>query len=82
MSSITEIIPEKITELLTRNEREFLTNIIGFLQSNGEIDNYRARLLTNKSEEMTKKILSSLVAKGALVALGRTKGRKYRLNVV
>ena len=35
-------ITEKITELLTKTQRDFLTNIIGFIQTNGEIDNYRA----------------------------------------
>lgn len=80
LSNITEIIPEKITELLTKTQRDFLTNIIGFIQTNGEIDNYRAQLLTNKSPEMTKKLLALLVAHKVLIATGRTKGRKYKLN--
>lgn len=73
-------ITEKITELLTNTQRDFLTNVIGFIQTNGEIDNYRAQLLTGKSPEITKKLLAALVAKGVLVATGRTKGRKYKLN--
>ena len=77
---IPEIIPEKITELLTKTQRDFLTNIIGFIQINGEIDNYRAQLLTGKSPEMTKKLLAALVANNVLIATGRTKGRKYKLN--
>ena len=80
LSNITEIIPEKITELLTKTQRDFLTNIIGFIQTNGEIDNYRAQLLTNKSPEMIKKLLAALVANKVLIATGRTKGRKYKLN--
>ena len=80
LSNITEIIPEKITELLTKTQRDFLTNIIGFIQTNGEIDNYRAQLLTGKSAEMTKKLLAALVVNKVLIATGRTKGRKYQLN--
>ena len=80
LSNITEIIPEKITELLTKTQRDFLTNIIGFIQTNGEIDNYRAQLLTGKSPEMTKKLLVALVANKVLIATGRTKGRKYKLH--
>ena len=80
LSNITEIIPEKITGLLTKTQRDFLANIIGFIQTNGEIDNYRAQLLTNKSGEMTKKLLAALVEKGVLIATGRTKGRKYKIN--
>lgn len=80
LSNITEIIPEKITELLTNTQRDFLTNIIGFIQTNGEIDNYSAQLLTGKSPEMTKKLLAALVANNVLTTTGRTKGRKYKLN--
>lgn len=73
-------ITEKITELLIKTQRVFLTNIIGFIQTNGEIDNYHALLLTGKSSEMTKKLLVALVANNVLIATGRTKGRKYKLN--
>ena len=79
--NITEIIPEKITDKLTKTEREFLLHIIGFLQNNGEINNYRAQLLTRKSSEMVKKLLTSLTSKGILTATGQTKGRKYKLTL-
>ena len=76
---ITEIITEKITEKISKTEQEFLQSIIGFLESNGEIDNYRAQLLTNKSAESVKKYFAALLKAGILVASGTTKGRKYRL---
>jgi predicted HTH transcriptional regulator len=58
---------------------EFLRGIAGFLENNGEIDNYRAQSLTGKSAESAKKYLAALVKAGALTAAGANKGRKYQL---
>jgi Fic family protein len=77
---ITDIIPEKNTDKLSKTELEFLQNIVGYLENNGTIDNYRAQLLTNKSAESVKKHFVSLVKLGILTAEGTNKGRKYRLN--
>jgi Fic family protein len=77
---ITDILPDKLTDKLTRTELEFLQNIIGYLENNGEIDNYRAQLLTNKSAESVKKYLATLLDAGILSATGANKGRKYRLK--
>ena len=80
VSKITDIIPEKITDKLSKTELEFLKGIIGFLENNGEIDNYRAQLLTNKSAVSVKKYFAKLVEVGALTAHGATKARKYKLR--
>ena len=79
VSKITDIIPDKLTDKLSKTELEFLKSIIGFLENNGEIDNYRAQLLTNKSSESVKKYFSALINAGILIAVGANKGRKYRL---
>ncbi|MDR0953276.1 MAG: Fic family protein [Elusimicrobiota bacterium] len=76
---ITDIIPDKITDKLGKADKEFLLKIIGWLENNDEIDNYRAQLLTNKSAEMIKKHFAALVDAGVLIAVGKNKGRKYKL---
>jgi Fic family protein len=77
---ITDVITGKSTDRLSKTELEFLHGIIGFLENNGEIDNYRAQLLTNKSAGSVKKYFAALVAAEMLSAHGATKARKYKLN--
>lgn len=77
---ITDIIPGKITDKLSKAEKEFLQNIVGFLENNDYIDNYRAQLLTAKSADSVKKYLALFVNIGILSATGATKGRKYKLQ--
>ena len=72
--------PDKITDKLTKTEMDFLEEIIGFLERNGEITNYRAQLLTNKSPENIRKIFNNMVEKGVFVEEGDNKGRKYKIN--
>ncbi|GBU20855.1 hypothetical protein R80B4_00742 [Fibrobacteres bacterium R8-0-B4] len=79
VSRITDIIPDIITDKLSKGEREFLCAIAGFLENNGEIDNYRAQLLTNKSAESVKKYFAALIEAGAMAATGENKGRRYKL---
>ena len=79
-NKITDIIPDKITDKLSKTELEFLKSIAGFLENNGAIDNYRAQLLTNKSAESVKKYFTVLVQAGIVTAIGVNKGRKYKLN--
>ncbi|MDR1124338.1 MAG: Fic family protein [Elusimicrobiota bacterium] len=81
VNKITDIIPDKLTDKLSKAELDFLRAIAGFLENNGEIDNYRAQLLTNKSAESVKKYFASLVNAGILAATGANKGRKYKLKV-
>ena len=77
---ITDIIPDKLTDKLSKGEMDFLRGIIGFLENNGEIDNFRAQLMTNKSAESIKKYFAALVKAGILIAIGANKGRKYKLT--
>ncbi len=77
---ITDIIPDKITDKLKKSDFEFLNDILGYLQNNKTIDNYKARLLTNKSTESVKKHFAALVDVGILCPEGQNKGRKYRFN--
>lgn len=80
VNKITDIIPDKATDKLSKTELEFLKSIVGFIENNGMIDNYRAQLLTNKSAESVKKHFASLVKAGILTAIGANKGRKYKLK--
>jgi Fic family protein len=77
---LTDIVPDKLTDKLTKAELEFLLGIIGFIENNGSIDSHRARLLTNKSAESTKKYFVALTEAGILAAAGANKGRKYKLK--
>lgn len=74
---ITDIFPDINTDELTKTELEFLEQIAGFIDKNGEITNYRARLLTNKSDGSVKKYLGQFTEMGILEAVGENKGRKY-----
>jgi Fic family protein len=74
---ITDIFPDIITDKLTKTELAFLEQISGFVEKYGQITNYRAQVLTNKSAESVKKYLSRFVELGLLLAEGEKKGRVY-----
>jgi cell filamentation protein, protein adenylyltransferase len=76
---LTDIFPNIITDKLTKTELEFLEQIAGFVENNGEITNYRAQVLTAKSAESVKKYLAKFVEVGIFVAEGENKGRVYKL---
>ncbi|MDR1180705.1 MAG: Fic family protein [Bacteroidales bacterium] len=77
---ITDIFTDINTDKLTKAELEFLEQIAAYLDRNGEISNYRARLLTGKSDDSVKKYLSKFVKTGILKVEGEKKGRKYLIN--
>ncbi|MDR0968671.1 MAG: Fic family protein [Holosporaceae bacterium] len=79
-NEVADIIPDKFTDKLSKSELEFLKSIISFVENNGEIDNYRAQILTGKSAESVKKYFAALIEAGILTATGENKGRKYKLN--
>ena len=54
-----------------------MESIVGFVERNGEITNYRAQLLTGLSADSVKKYLANFVDMGILVPIGDKKGRKY-----
>jgi Fic family protein len=76
---IADIFTDIDTDKLSKVELEFLEHIAGFIDKNGEITNYRARLLTNKSDASVKKYLAKFVELGLLEAVGENRGRKYKL---
>jgi hypothetical protein len=76
---ITNIFTDIITDKLHRAELEFLEQIVGYLDRHGEITNYRARLLTNKSDVSVKKYLARFAELGLLQVEGKNKGRKYKI---
>jgi Fic family protein len=84
LKTLKELPVRKITDIITdklsKTELEFLQNIIGYLENNETIDNYRAQLLTNKSAESVKKHFATLLKLEILIATGKNKGRKYQLN--
>ncbi|MDR2823581.1 MAG: hypothetical protein LBB41_00105 [Prevotellaceae bacterium] len=57
-----------------------MEQIAGYLDKNGEITNYRAQLLTNKSDISVKKYFAKFVELGILKKEGQNKGRKYIIN--
>ncbi|MDR0970390.1 MAG: Fic family protein [Lentimicrobiaceae bacterium] len=77
---ITDIFTDINTDKLTKAELEFLEQIAGHLDKNGEITNYRAQLLTNKSDVSVKKYFAKFVELGILKIEGKNKGRKYLIN--
>jgi len=77
---ITDIFTDINTDKLSKTELEFLEQIAGYLDKNGEITNYRAQLLTNKSDISVKKYLAKFVELGLLEVEGKNKGRKYKIN--
>ena len=76
---ITDIFTDIDTDKLTKTELEFLEQISGFVEKNGQITNYRAQVLTNKSAESVKKYLVKFVEMGIFVAKGEKKGRLYKI---
>jgi predicted HTH transcriptional regulator len=80
LRKITDIFTDINTDKLSKAELEFLEQIAGYLDKNGEITNYRAQLLTNKSDISVKKYFAKLVELGLLQVEGKNKGRKYRIK--
>jgi len=74
---ITDIFPYIDTGILSKTELEFLEQIAGHIERHGEITNYRAQVLTNRSAESIKKLLVRLAQLGILDAVGENKGRRY-----
>ncbi|MDR2496953.1 MAG: Fic family protein [Tannerellaceae bacterium] len=74
---ITDIFTDINTDMLSKNELEFLEQIAGYIDRYGEINNYRAQQLTNKSDVSVKKYFARLVDAGILTVEGKNKGRKY-----
>jgi Fic family protein len=77
---ITDIFTDINTDKLSKSELEFLEQIAGYLDKNGEITNYRAQLLTNKSDVSVKQYFAKFVELGILKIEGKNKGRKYLIN--
>jgi Fic family protein len=77
---ITDIFTDINTDKLSKAELEFLEQIAGHLDKNGEINNYRAQLLTGKSDSSVKKYFARFVEIGLLKVEGKNKGRKYTIN--
>jgi hypothetical protein len=74
---ITDIFTDLNTDKLTKTELELLEQIAYYLDKTGEITNYRAQLLTNKSDISVKKYFAKFVELGLLQVEGKNKGRKY-----
>lgn len=79
---ITDIITDIITDKLSKAELEFLEQIADYMDKNGEITNYRAQLLTNKSDSSVKKYFAKFVKLGFFEVEGKNKGRKYKIKEI
>ena len=79
MEQITNIFTDINTDKLSKAELEFLEQIASYLDKNGEINNYRAQLLTNKSDNSVKKYLAKFIEIELLEVEGKNKSRKYKI---
>jgi Fic family protein len=77
---ISDIISDIISDKLSKVEKDFFMSINEYIKNNGEIDSYKAQLLTNKSPQRVRQYFNKLVKIGVLIAIGKNKGRKYKLN--
>ncbi len=75
--TITDIFPDLHTDMLSKTELDFLEQISGYVDKYGEITNYRAQVLTNRSADSIKKLLARLTELEVFAAVGENKGRKY-----
>jgi Fic family protein len=78
--TIADIFTDINTDKLSKAELEFLEQIARYLEKNGEITNYRAQLLTKKSDSSVKKYLAKFAVLGLLEVEGKNKGRKYKIK--
>jgi len=77
---VTDIFPDLSTDILSKTELEFLEQIARYLEKHGEITNFRAQILTNRSAESIKKLFAQLVEFGILQPVGENKARKYLIR--
>jgi hypothetical protein len=86
LEALEELPTRKITDIdtdkLSKTEFEFLEQIAGYLDKNGEITNYHAQLLTNKSDVSVKQYFAKFVEFGILKVEGKNKGRKYMIQLI
>lgn len=76
---ITDIFTDINTDMLSKSDLEFLEQVAAYIDKNSEITNYRAQLITGKSDTSVKKYLAKFVKMGLLEAVGENKGRKYKI---
>jgi Fic family protein len=75
---LVDLIPDYFIVQLSKTEIEFLYSIFGYLCEHGQINNYRAQTLSDKSADSVKKYFAKLVRIGFLEAVGKNKARVYR----
>jgi Fic family protein len=73
---LTDIFTGINTDKLAKNRLEFLERIAGYLDKNGEITNFLARLLTGKSDIGKKKCFARFVELGILRVEGKNRRRR------
>ncbi len=73
-------MPNNIAEKLTPTETAFLNDLLSLFAANEWITNTEAREASGKSESSVKRFMRNLTEKGALVAKGETRNRRYRLQ--
>jgi len=73
---------EKIKKIagLTNKESEILKELLIYFDKNDTIDIKMATAILNKNEANTRKYLRKFIALNILIPIGKTKGRKYKIN--
>ncbi|MDR2383788.1 MAG: hypothetical protein LBD76_07915 [Prevotellaceae bacterium] len=67
-------------KMISISELEFPEQVAGYIDKNDEITNYRAQLLTNKSDISVKKHLARFVELGILRVEGKKQGTEIMTN--
>ena len=75
---VTDILTDKMTDILSEKEIERLEIIEKYFEKNEFIDNNSLKKLVNVSDSTARRFLGKLVENGILEAVGEKKGRKYR----
>ncbi len=73
-------LPDKLPNKLTRAETAFMNDLSPLFAQSEWITNTEAREASGKSEGSVKRFMRNLTEKGALVATGETKDRRYSLH--
>ena len=73
-------LPDKLPNKLTRAETAFMNDLSPLFAQSEWITNTEAREASGKSEGSVKRFMRNLTEKGALVATGETRDRRYSLH--
>ena len=80
MSNSLDKVNNEYIIFLTKMEKEILSKLIHYFEGNVFIDSEVAEEILNKNKINIRKYFGKFVKLNILIPLGKTKGRKYKLN--